>query len=105
VALGRIGHFEKSVSFDWRRVPARLPENEREVVLQELIDDALSYAQREYALQARSEFEAVFRNTRPHFEEIFKAGELQALAEGALRALRGEEVASACCAVLGSNEP
>jgi hypothetical protein len=69
-----IVEFEKRGSCDWERVPLRLPEYEREVALQELIDDELSNVQREHAAQAKAEFEAVFCNARPHFEEIFKAG-------------------------------
>jgi len=66
--------FDKRISFDWRCVPLRLPEYEREVALQKLLDNELSTAQREHAAQARAEFEAVFCDARPHFEEIFRAG-------------------------------
>jgi len=69
-----ISEFERSRSFDWRRVSLGLPEYEREVALRELINDELSEKQRKYAADMAAEFEKVFRDARHHFEELFQAG-------------------------------
>lgn len=66
--------FERGGSFDWKRIPVRLPEYEREVVLRERTNDSISRDQREQAGAMKAAFENLCCSARPGYEEIFKSG-------------------------------
>lgn len=64
--------FDSQKSFDWRVVSIRAHDYEREVVVREIIDNQLSEEQREYQSGMEGQFATVFRDARPHFEELFR---------------------------------
>jgi len=69
-----IAQFERTGNVDWENVRLRLPAYEREVALREIIDDNVSAEERTHAAIVKSNFEAVFTDARPHFEELFRDG-------------------------------
>jgi hypothetical protein len=64
-----ISEFEKRGSaYDWGRVDIRAPEYERGF---NYIDDELSKAQREHAAEVAVQFEQIYVDARPAFDELF----------------------------------
>jgi hypothetical protein len=65
-----ITEFEKrGGTYDWRRVDVRAPEYERGFMY---IDDDLSKAQRKHAAEVAAQFEQLYVDARPAFEELFQ---------------------------------
>ncbi len=66
-----VTRFEADGSLDWREIPLRLPEYEREIVLQDLINDKMAQEQREHQAGAMAEFENLLSGPRSAFEKLF----------------------------------
>jgi hypothetical protein len=58
----------------WDRISVRSREYEREVCLREVIDDEMSRQERAHAINAKLQFEKIFSEARPRFEELFASG-------------------------------
>jgi len=69
-----ITEFERNGAVNWGNISLRLPAYEREVALQEVIDDDVAAQERAPAANVKSTFETVFTDARPHFEELFRTG-------------------------------
>jgi hypothetical protein len=66
-------HRKNPASFDWTAMDVRLPEAERELLLEESIDfdDELASEQRAHLRRQNQEFSKLFTNVRPEFEKLF----------------------------------
>jgi len=69
-----IAEFERNPACHWRAVRVRLPEYERLLASSELISDELSTEQSEFAEKQKAQFDEMYSNARPQFDELFHSG-------------------------------
>lgn len=72
VLKGLIQQHAKNSSFDWETVPVRCEEFERELALQEIIDDKIAREQSRFACEVGNGFAKIYEDAGPRFKKLFR---------------------------------
>jgi hypothetical protein len=72
-----IRHWIGATAFNWKDIRIRFQDYEDEIARQEIISDVLAKEQKEHARRSQDEFEKVFDDARPAFDELYRDGTVE----------------------------